>query len=116
MKMIPLETLHRLHTVSRPHEVIDNKDIASLLEKNRFLSVGSTASDPLFNGTLYFVRITFNTPTGSFSINNNDIQTAINYSNRAVAPISHYASQYGLNGLGVSQGIIQFNVTLSAPS
>ena len=100
--IIPAETLAKLHTISNPQEVIQNKELAILLEKNKFPSVRNTVSGPLFNGTLYFVQINFNTPNGAFSINNADIQTVINYSRLAIHPISHYTKQYGNNRVDVS--------------
>ena len=71
-------------------------------------------TDPLFNGTLYFVRITFNTPSGAISITNADIQTALNYSQSAIIPISAYALQYGSNSVNVSNNIIQYSVNLTS--
>jgi hypothetical protein len=35
MKMIPTEVLMNLHTISNPREVIKNKELAHLLEKNK---------------------------------------------------------------------------------
>ena len=69
-----------------------------------------TVSDPLFNGTLHFVQITFNTPGGPFSMNNNDIKIALQYSNHAITPISEYASQYGTNSIAVSEDIIEYSI------
>ncbi len=112
--IIPDETLSQLHTIADPHTIIQNKELAILLEKNKLPSLKATVSDPLFNGTLYFVRITFNTPSGAFSISNADIQTAVNYSKLAVKPISQYASQYGNNNVNVSNNIIQYSVNLSS--
>ena len=111
--IISEETLAQLHTIENTHEVIQNKDLAILLEKDKLPSIKSTVSDPLFQGTLFFVQITFNTPSGSFSINNADMLTALNYSKVAINPISDYASQYGPNSLSVSNNIIQYSVTLS---
>ena len=112
--IIPFETLNKLHTTPNPAGVIENKELAILLEKNKLPLLNATVSDPLFNGTLYFVQITFNIPGGASSISNNDIQTALNYSKRAVIPISAYASQYGSNSLKVSNDIIQYSVTLTS--
>jgi hypothetical protein len=111
--IIPAETLAKLHTVMNPGEVIENKELAILLERNRLASPSATVSRPLFNGTLYFVRITFNTPNGTFSIGNADMLTAINYSKHAVNPISRYASLYGRNSANVSDNIIQYSVNLN---
>jgi hypothetical protein len=112
--IIPTEILAKLHTVTNPSEVIENKEIATLLERNRLPSPSDTVSRPLFNGTLYFVRITFNTPKGTFSISNADVLTAINYSKHAVKPISRYASLYGRNSANVSDNVIQYSVNLTA--
>ena len=111
--IIPAETLANLHTVMNPSEVIENKELATLLERNRLPSPSDTVSRPLFNGTLYFVQITFNTPSGNFSISNADVLTAINYSKHAVNPISRYASLYGRNSANVSDNVIQYSVNLN---
>jgi hypothetical protein len=59
ISIIPFETLMKLHTITNPREVIQNKQLATLMEKNKIPSLKATVSDPLFNGTLYYVRITF---------------------------------------------------------
>jgi hypothetical protein len=109
--IIPADTLAKLHTISDPHKVIKNKELATLLEKNKIPSIKNMVSGPLFNGWIYFVRITFNTPSGAISISNSDMLTAINYTQRAVIPISLYASQYGPNSLNVSNNIIEYSVS-----
>src|SRR5215472_14413740 len=64
--IIPAKILAKLHTITKPSEVIQNKDLAMLLEKNKLPSVKATFPwDSLFHGTLYFVQITFNTPVGA---------------------------------------------------
>ena len=52
--IIPDETLSQLHTIDDPHKVIQNKDLAILLEKNKLPSINAVVSNPLFHGTLYF--------------------------------------------------------------
>ena len=107
-------TLSNLQRISKPHEVIQNTELANFLEKNRIPIPAATVSTPLFNGTLVFVQIIFNRPSQpQFMMNTADIQTAINYSNLAIIPIHRYASQYGSNSINVSPNIIQFNVNLT---
>lgn len=110
--IISEKTLAKLHTISDLHKVIKNKELVRLLKKNKPGPMRAIARDSLFRGTLYFVRITFNTPRGTFSINNADMRTAINYSKLAVIPISLYASQYGYNRVDVSNNVISYSVNL----
>jgi hypothetical protein len=71
----------------------------------------------LFCGNIFFVQITFNTPTGPvLAINNQDINTAINYARLAATPIQSYISQYGSSGIRISQQKLQCAVTLSGNS
>jgi hypothetical protein len=111
--IISSQNLRRLQTMSSFQEVVSDKEVVKLLEKNRPPLPKATVSTPLFNGTLHFVQLTFNTPNGSFSVSEADIQTAINYSKLAVVPISAYSSQYGQNSISVSSKLIQFSVTLN---
>lgn len=60
--IIPSDTLARLHTITNPQEIIKHTELAGLLEKDRPQSPSIEISGPLFNGTLHFVQITFNTP------------------------------------------------------
>ena len=108
------EILVKLHTISKPHEVIKNVKLANFLENNKIPLPDTAVSQPLFNGTLVFVQVTFNRPSlPPFSISTVDLQTAINYST-LVSPLIHqYALQYGPNTINVSSNIIQFTVTLT---
>jgi len=110
--MFPLESLAILHTITNPKDIIPNKEFADILENNMPLSPSSEIIGPLFNGTLYFVHITFTTPNGTFSISDEDAQTIINYSKRAIMPISKYCLQYGPNSLKVSDRMIKHSVNL----
>jgi hypothetical protein len=108
--IIPAETLATLHKIAKPRGVIRNKDLAELLDKNRPALASVDISGPLFKGTLHFVQITFNTPNGSFTVSDADVQTIVNYSEVAVVPISKYASQYGSNSVDISRDIIRYTV------
>jgi hypothetical protein len=108
------DILVKLHTISKPHEVIKNAKLANFLESNKIPLPEAAVSQPLFSGTLVFVQLTFNRPSQPpFSISNADLQTAINYSSLAAVPIHQYALQYGPNTINVSPNIMQFTVTLT---
>lgn len=110
--IIDPHTLARLHTITNPQNFIKHKELVSLLQEHPMFVPRASISYPLFNGTLYFVKIIFNTPKGSFSISDANMQTALDYTNKAVIPISRYVSQYGKNRILVSQNIIPFPVDL----
>ena len=86
--IIPPETLARLQTITDPKEIIEHKEVGSLLEKDRPETPSVKISGPLFNGTLHFVQITFNSPNGNFSVSEPDVQTAIDYAKHGVLDIS----------------------------
>ncbi len=71
---------------------------------------------PLFQGTLYFVRMLFYvepTNTDILAVNIGDVQTAIQYATLAAVPISEYASQYGPNNLEVSQTMLNYGIAVT---
>src|SRR5690242_17847562 len=93
-----METLQYIHTIDNVHDAIKDKEFADVISKNAFAKTRDTASEPLFNGTIRFVRIIFNnTQHGTISISDIDMQTIVEYSNNAVVPVSQYTSQYGSN-------------------
>lgn len=110
--IVPAEPLAKLHTVMNPSEVIENKELATLLERNRIPSPSDTVSRPLFMEHCILYEL-LSTPNGTFSISNADVLTAINYSKHAVNPISRYASLYGLNSANVLDNVIQYSVNLN---
>jgi hypothetical protein len=71
--------------------------------------------DPLFNGTLHFVQMVFviqNQQNRQVSIDDADMATALQYAQKAIRPISLYASQYGYNHLVVSPTILPAKVVI----
>jgi hypothetical protein len=111
--LVPMETLQYIHTIDNVHDAIKDKELADVISKNAFAKLRDTASGPLFNGTIRFVRIIFNnTQHGTISVSDIDMQTILEYSNHAVVPISQYASQYGSNSIKVSSDVITFDVDL----
>src|SRR5258706_11097465 len=80
---------------------------------------GTSAVDPLFNGTLFFVQVQFTIHSQNDTVNSisdADLATAVKYATQAAVPISQYASQYGVNKVDVRQSVIQFPVTLNNPA
>lgn len=80
---------------------------------------GNTAVDPLFSGTLFFVKAEFTIQSNNnavISISDQDLAIAVQYATQAAGPISQYADQYGPNGVAVSPGVVPFAVTLGNPT
>jgi hypothetical protein len=91
--------------------------LAALLRDISFPAVATAAVGPLFNGTLFFVRIVFTIQSQNnavIAISDADMATAIGYATQAARPISVYATQYGPNSVVVNTGAIPFAVTLPA--
>lgn len=113
LQHLPLEVLSRLHSAPDLAKIHDPK-LREWLKNHPIPVPKATVSDPLFHGTLVFVRITYNRPSQpAFSVGAADVQTAINYATLAVVPIQRYASQYGSNSVQVSPTIIPFTVNLA---
>ena len=111
---LPPSVLSTLHAVSDLHKVTKSAALMSWLSNNPIPVPKAAVPDPLFNGTLVFVRITFNRPNQPpFSVSAADVQTAISYAALAVVPIQRYASQYGPNSIRVSPNIISHRVNLT---
>jgi hypothetical protein len=79
---------------------------------------GSGAGQPLFHGTVHFVRVLFGIQGQDGGVARQvvldpaDMQTAVAYAALAALPIGNYASQYGENRLEVSSTVLDFNVLL----
>ncbi len=110
--IIPAEMLGRLHVRVRPEELASHRELAQWLGTNAMPRPGAKAQEPLLNGTLIFVKITFMTLSGSVSVGDADMKTARDFAQRAAAPISRYASQYGPNALSVAPNILGFGPNL----
>src|SRR5450432_1557606 len=71
--------------------------------------------DTLFNGRLHLVQMVFviqNQQNAQLFIDDADMQTALQYTQKAIRPISLYASQYGYNHLTVSPDILPAKVVI----
>jgi hypothetical protein len=105
--LVPLNILDRFHLMSEA-ELKTNPallDAATALRAaGAFPVVRSASFNPLFRGTVHFVRITwFMEANGAqIAVNIGDINTAIQFATLAAKSISGYAAQYGPNQLDVS--------------
>jgi len=114
IEKLPASELSTLHAVSDLHKVTQSAELRDWLSHNPIPVPKATVSDPLFNGTLFFVRVTLNRPNQPpFSVSAADVQTAMNYAALAVVPIQRYALQYGPNSVIVSPNIIPFSFNLT---
>jgi hypothetical protein len=94
----------------------DHKTLVACLKENTLLTPGTSARDPLFNGTIYFAQITFHTSGGNFMIPTPDMNTIVQYAQHAIVPISEYAAQYGANSISVSPTVLQYTVNVPTNS
>jgi hypothetical protein len=72
--------------------------------------------EPLFNGTVYLVRMFFTVNGVTFALTDGDLKTAISYLTLAAVPISRFANQYGPNGLSINQSYFAYGVNLTEAS
>ena len=117
--IIPLKILGQLHRPDRQVARDLDPKLTRQLQDLTFPTVSYTSGDPLFKGTLHFVRINFtvqNQGNAVLAVSAADVGVAIQYANAAAAAISAYARQYGANSLAVSQAIVDFNVVLAGAS
>jgi hypothetical protein len=112
--IIPMKTLGELHGANWIPPAGMSPDVASQLKAISFGDKVVKLKDPLFSGTMVFVRLIF-TITGQpnpISVSEADTYTAIDFVRRAVIPISQYASQYGPNSVVVKPDPLTAPVTL----
>jgi hypothetical protein len=113
--IIPLPVLAEIHRPEAHARLPLNERLAGLLANVTFPEVSSPVIEPLFNGTLYFVRIHFmvqSEKNAVISVSAADVNTAMQYARLAVTPISQYASQYGPNSVSISPHILSFLAVL----
>ena len=94
--------------------ITDDLRLRAWLAANPVPPSEGSAQDPLFQGTVFFVQVTFNRPgQPAFTMNAADVQTVVTYATLAVGPIARYASQYGPNSVAVSPNILTFTANLT---
>jgi hypothetical protein len=69
----------------------------------------------LFNGTVYFVHVTFATPGGNVAFSAADMQMMVTYAQHAIVPITEFVEQqYGPTSTTISPTPIEYTATLSS--
>ena len=111
---LPLEVLSQLHNGADMIAAVADDELRAWLAGNPVPTPQVKLGSALFNGTLVFVRMIYHLPNNSrFGVRTADIQTAIQYAQRAAVPIQRYASQYGSNSIAVSPTMLSLSVTLT---
>lgn len=111
---VPIPLLRRLHNPVPRAELDRVPGLAEALRQSPVPRRQAAVSEPLFSGTLVFVQVAFRTSRGFISVTSQDLATAMAFARLACPPISAYASQYGLNQVGVAADVIAF--AASAPN
>ncbi len=106
---VPDKILAGLHTPLPASDLNRVNGLAAALQKHPVPRPRSSASEPLFSGTLVFAQVAFRTSKGFVSVKPADLATAMDFTRLAVVPISAYATQYGPNRLDVAPQAVPFN-------
>lgn len=109
---VPRELLARLHTPVPKVELDRVPGLSAALAKKPIPRPRNAAAAPLFNGTLVFASLEFNTRKGTVSIGPGDLATAMDFARLAAVPIVAYATQYGSNEVVVGDAAVPFTVNL----
>jgi hypothetical protein len=112
---IPLGVLLSLHRSDKPESLVTDPQLRKVLSGMTFPAISYKAGEPLFNGLLHFVQISFTVKANNsvVSVSNADMQTVVAYAQAVSGVISAYASQYGTASMTVSPTIVPFAVTLA---
>jgi hypothetical protein len=110
---VPEDVLQRLHRLSHDSpEARRHAGLPDFLREHPVPGPGLAARGPLFNGTLHFVRVTFQAGGQQIAIPPADMQMMLQYAQRAIVPIAEYASQYGATHINVAPNILSYAVNL----
>jgi hypothetical protein len=108
---LPPQLLDRIHIPEVQDSLGAYPRLAALLRKAPFPPIATRAIAPLFNGTIFFVRIEFmiqSQGNATIAVSNEDIATAISYATRTSRIISAYAAQYGPLSVAINTTILPF--------
>ena len=105
-----LRTLHRL----RPDSPVLSRHpaVAACLRENKLPLPGRATRDALFSGTVFFAQVTFQTNGGNLVIPTADMNTIVQYAQRASIAIGEYATRYGSNRVSVSPNLITYTANV----
>ncbi len=96
LDQIPTQFWSGFATRANPLQLIRHPELAKLLGGITLPRVATTASAPLFKGTIIFVQVVFDTASKTgLKISDTDILAMALYARAAIVPIQRYASQYG---------------------
>jgi hypothetical protein len=109
--VIPFDLLSRLEHATEA-ELQDRPDLLEFKRAHKLPVAGGNANGPLFQGTLVFVQVSFQTKTGSLVVSDADMNTMIRYISLAADTIYQYASLYGTCSIAINPTFIRYNVTL----
>jgi hypothetical protein len=116
LDQLPAESWRAFAHGENARILVRNPLLANLLEGITLPRVATTASTPLFNGTIIFVQVVFDTAskTGLMISNDNILSMAL-YVRSAMVPIQQYASQYGICSANVQVTFVTIQKTIVGP-
>lgn len=108
---VPMKLLRNLHRIP-PNSIVlkGHKAVAGFLRTNRLPVPGRKRRDPLFNGTIHFAQVTFQTSRGKRKVSTTNMKQIVQYAQHAIVPISEYAAQYGPNAATISPTLLTYSV------
>lgn len=115
---VPLEILQGLHRMAPDSPALhDHPLVADVLRATQLPTPGPALREPLFNGAIHFVQITFRLPDGSTRmVRTEDLTVIVQYAQRAIRPITRYISQYGATRVRIAPTIIPYRVRITDPT
>jgi hypothetical protein len=114
---IPTEVLARLHRLPHDHpDLRAHEHVAAFLRSHELPRPTRNVRDALFQGTIHFAQVTFETPSRTYAVPDNDMATIVDYARAAIAPIRQYARQYGPTSGKVAARVIRYTAKLAGTS
>jgi len=96
LDQLPTQFWRAFAARANPRQLVRHPELAKLLESIALPRVATAASAPLFNGTIIFVQVVFDTASRTgLKISDTDMLGMGLYTRSGVVPIQRYASQYG---------------------
>ncbi|MBV8340441.1 MAG: hypothetical protein JO343_10880, partial [Candidatus Eremiobacteraeota bacterium] len=111
-----LNVLHVTRPDQAPAIASEPAGLSAFLASHSIPGPAASVAGSLFNGTVYFVQISFTTPQGVITISDADMAVAVSFASRASLPISRYASQFGKCSVTIDQNVIAYAVDLQSSS
>src|SRR6266436_1886321 len=94
LDQLPAQSWRLFIARANPRQLVRHPELAKLLESIALPRVATAASAPLFNGTIIFVQVVFDTASRTgLKISDTDMIGMMLYARSAAVPIQRYASQ-----------------------